>query len=208
VALGIVRDIVTEANAEAEAEAKGSRKGPQKAKRTNGYKVAAPGRRGFGLTVSDWTDVAMDEKDYVLETKPASPIPTDPAGLVAYGERMVELGVWKPSRLQGYLQDLDADSRVNRQLAQERRLEQLFESLLYDKVAAAMPDEFTNLELALELGTEYLAQGEEDGVPEKHLERVRRYLKRCKALGAAAKMASQPPAPPAAAAPEAMPAAA
>jgi hypothetical protein len=72
----------------------------------------------------------------------------------------------------------------------------MFEELLYEKVAAAVPDEFTNLKLALEIGTEYLAQGEEDGVPEKHLERVRRYLKKCKALAAKAVAATQPVAAP------------
>jgi hypothetical protein len=98
------------------------------------------------------------------------------------------------------MQDLDADGRVNRQMAQERQLEKVFEQLLYDDAAAAMPDEFTNLALALEIGTEYLSQGQEDEVSEKHLERVRRYLKRCKALGAKAQAAVTPP-PAAAAAP-------
>jgi len=158
-------------------------------KRTQSYKVAVPGKRG--LTVTDWSDVAIDEKDYVLETKPASPIPTDPAGLVAFGEQMIQLGAWKPTQLAGYLQDLDADGRTNRHMAQERRLEKLFEELLYEKVAAAQPDEFTNYGLALEIGTEYLAQGEEDGVPEKHLDRVRRYLKKCKVLDTAAKASAQ-----------------
>jgi hypothetical protein len=106
---------------------------------------------------------------------------------------MVEIGAWKPTQLAGYMQDLDADGRVNRQMAQERQLEKVFEKLLYDEKAAALPDEFTNLQLALELGTEYLAQGEEDEVPEKHLERVRRYLKRCKTLMAKAQAAAAPP---------------
>lgn len=169
-ALGIVRDIVGEGK--------------------SGYKVATKGKRG--LSRVDWKDAAMDEKDYVIEIKPASPTPTDPAGLVAHGERMIELGVWKPTDLQGYLQDLDSDGRTNRQLSQERNLEKTFEKLLYDPRGAAMPNEFTNLQLALELGGEYLAQGEEDGVPQKHLDRLQRYLKKCKALQAKIAAAGQP----------------
>lgn len=163
----------------------------QERKTKSGYKVAAPGKRG--LTVADWKDIAMDEEDYVLDVKPASPVPTDPDALVAYGERMVELKAWTPARLAGEMQDLDADSRTNRMLAQERNLEKLFDKLLYDKAFAAVPDEFTNVQLALELGPEYLAQGEDDGVPEKHLERVRRYLKRCKALLPPPAPAAAPP---------------
>lgn len=176
-ALSVVRDCVTQ-----------SGNGKDRKKAMSSYKVATPGKRG--LTVTDWKDVALDMKDYVLETKPASPIPTDPAGLVAFGERMIEIGAWKPDRLAGYIQDLDADGRTNRQMSQERGLEKIFESMLYDKTAAYMPDEFTNYALALEIGTEYLAQGQEDGVPEKHLERVRRYLKKCKQLNTAAQQAA------------------
>lgn len=187
VALSIVRDCVTKSEA-----------GKDRKKSISSYKVATPGRRG--LTVTDWKDVAIDEKDYILEIKPANPIPTEPAGLVAFGQQMIELGAWKPDRLAGYLQDLDADGRTNRQMSAERNLEKTYEALLYDKAAAAMPDEFTNYSLALEIGTEYLEQGKEDGVPEKHLERVRRYMKKCKAQAKAAAAAMQPPAPPAAAA--------
>lgn len=184
VALSIVRDIVTK-NAAGEKRSK-----------SGGYKVAVPGKRG--LSVVDWHDVAADEKDYVLETKVASPVPTDPEGLMAYGEQMVNLGAWTPSEFKGYMQDLDSDGRVNKEMAPQRRLEEMFEELLYEPKAAAMPDEWTNYQLALEIGVDYLEQGKEDGVPEKHLERVRRYLKRCKALDLKVKAAAAPPAPPAA----------
>jgi len=190
IALGIVRDIVTTTE---EGKERGER---------GGYKVSVPGKRG--LSVVDWKDAALDEEQYVLQIKPASPIPTDPAGLIAFGQEMVQAGAWKPSQLAGYMQDLDADGRINRQAAQERQLEKTFEELLYEKTAAAMPDEFTNFEMALEIGTEYLAQGMEDEVPEKNLERVRRYLKRCKREMQKAQAANQPPqqaAPPAAAPP-------
>lgn len=175
VALDLVRDIVLF-----------NEKG-EKRKTLGGYKVAAPGKRG--LTAVDWKDVAMDEEDYVLDIKPASPVPTDPDGLIAFGERMVELGAWTPDELAGYMQDLDADARVNLYESKRRSLEKVFEGMLYEKAFAAVPDEFTDVKTALALGPEFLAQGEEDGVPDKHIDRVRRYLKRCKAL-------ILPPAPP------------
>ncbi len=191
VALAKVRDIV-ERNDRGE-------------KRTSlgGYKVAVPGKRG--LSVTDWKAAKLDEDEYVLQVKPSSPIPTDPAGLVALGERMVELRAWTPQQLGGYMQDLDADARVNRQQSQERLLAKIFEKLLYEPSAAAIPDEFTNYQMAIEIGSDYLAMGEDDGVSEKHLERVRRYLKRCKAMAlkaaGAAQAAAAPPGPAAGAAP-------
>ena len=172
VGLSLVRDVVTKGG---------------KADRAGSYKVAAPGKRG--LTVADWQQIQLDEDDYVLEIKPASPVPTDPDALVAFGERMVELQAWTPDQLAGYMQDLDADARVNRRASQERILEEKFENMLYEDRFAAVPDEFTNVKMALEMGSEYLAQGEEDKVPDKHLERVRRFLKKCQAM-------TPPPAPP------------
>jgi hypothetical protein len=174
VALALVRDIVTSKKASDKTHA-------------HGYKVAAPGKRG--LTVTDWKDIQLDEDDYVLEIKPASPVPTDPDALVALGERMVELKAWSPDQLASYMQDLDADARVNKRAAQERQLEKMFDSMLYEKSYAAVPNEFTNVRLALEIGSDFLAQGEEDGVPDKHLERVRRFLRKCTAM-------LPPPAPP------------
>lgn len=182
VALDLVRDVVTKGG---------------KADRAGSYRVAAPGKRG--LTVTDWRDVQLDEDDYVLEIKPASPVPTDPDALVAFGERMVELKAWTPDQLAGYMQDLDADARTNRRSSQERLLERVFEGMLYEKSFAAVPNEFTDVKMALQMGAEYLAQGEDDKVPDKHLERVRRFLRKCVAM-LPPPPAAAPPGPPAPAA--------
>src|SRR6185295_1080279 len=144
VALSVVRDCVLK-----------TENGTDRKKTPSSYVVAMPGERGRGLTKSDWRDARMDEEQYVLEIKPASPIPTEPSGLVAYGEHMLEIGEWQPGELTDYLQDLDADGRVSRKQSARRNLEKTFEKLLYDKVAAAMPDEFTNYAVAIEIGTEY-----------------------------------------------------
>jgi hypothetical protein len=180
VALGIVREIVGDQD-NAAADGKKAKK--------SGYVVSTPGKKG--LTKVDWKDVKADEDEYVLEAMPASPIPTTPEGLVAFGDRMIELGAWKPQQLAGYMQDLDADGQVNRDMAKQRNLEKIFEGLLYDKASAAMPDEFTDFAMAMDIGLNYLAQGEDDGVDEKKLERVRRYLRRVKALTKAAQGAAQ-----------------
>ena len=164
------------------------------------YKVARPGKHG--MSVQDWQNVKMDEDDYILQIKAASPVPTDPDGLVALGERMVELGAWTGEQLAGYMQDLDADARVSRGQSQERGLQKMFESMLTKKKFAAVPDEFTNPQMAMKIGLDYLARGTSDGVNQKYLERIRRYLKRVKNNSA------PPPPPPGAAAGAGVPGAA
>jgi hypothetical protein len=182
VALAKVREIVGEEDSDAK---------DAKKKAGGSYVVSSPGKAG--LSKLDWREIKADEDDYVLESMPASPIPQTPEGLVALGDRMIELGAWKPSMLAGYMQDLDANGRVNRDTAKQRTLEETFEALLYDKVAAALPDEFTDFQMAMELGLDYLAIGEakNSGVPEKHLERLRRYLRRVKGLAEKAQAAAK-----------------
>lgn len=179
VALSVVADCVAK-----------TENGKDRKKATGSYVVKMPGERGRGLSKADWKDAALDEEQYVMQIKPASPIPTEPAGLVAFGEHMLEIGEWQPGQLTDYLQDLDADGRVSRKQSQRRNFEKMFEALLYEKTAAAAPDEFTNYGMAIDIGTEYLEQGLEDDVPEKHLERVRRYLRQCKKLAKAAQEAA------------------
>lgn len=163
--LGIVRDID-------ERTADGKKRDTK-----GGYKTMRADQRG--MTSINWRDVALDEEDYVLDVQPASPIPTTSAGLVAFGEHMLEIGEWQPGTLSGYMQDLDADGRINLARAVERQLSDMFESMLYDDVSSAQPDEFTNYAKAIEIGAQYLALGRDEKVPDKKLDRVRRYLRAC-----------------------------
>jgi len=192
VALSIARDIANEP----EDEISEARK--KKAAKQRGYTVV--GRDNRRLTKLDLNDVVIDEEDYHLSTKPASIVPTTPEGLIAHGQDMMDIGLWTPDIFAEYWQDLDVDGRTNAIVAKRRNLESKFDRALYDGKPLAQPDEFTNYKLAMEIGLQFLDQGEEDGVPDKALEKLRRYLRQVKRLDATVN------APPAAAAPPAVPA--
>jgi hypothetical protein len=185
VALSIARDIANEPEDEvAKARAK-------KTAKQRGYTVK--GRENRRLTSIDFNDIAIDEADYKLTTKPASIVPTTPEGLIAFGQDMMDLGIWTADVFAEYWQDLDADGRTNALVAKRRNLENKFDRALYDGAPLAPPDEFTNYKLAMEVGLQFLDQGEEDGVPDKSLEKLRRYLRQVKRLDAAVN--APPPAP-------------
>lgn len=177
VALSIARDIADEP----EDEITEARK--KKAAKQRGYTVK--GRDNRRLVTLDFNDIAIDEADYKLTVKPASIVPTTPEGLIAFGQDMMDTGLWTADVFAEYWQDLDADGRTNAIVAKRRNLENKFDGALYDGKPLAPPDEFTNYKLAMEIGLQFLDQGEEDGVPDKSLEKLRRYLRQVKRLDAA-----------------------
>lgn len=186
VAISIVRDIVA---TPPEDDKKKSKK--TKPKKTS-YVVQSRGKRGYSRI--DFAEIAVDEANYRVLVKPASVVPTDPEGLKAHGQEMVDLGIWQPDQLAEAWQDLDLDGRTNSTVSKRRNLEKKFDRALYDDAPISPPDEFTDLKLAMQVGLDALSLGEEDGVPEKNLERVRRYLRQVMRL-------APPPAAPAAPAP-------
>ncbi|HEX5370012.1 MAG TPA: hypothetical protein VFY10_11405 [Dehalococcoidia bacterium] len=162
-------------------------------KKKRGYPVVA--KLGKYYQRIDWKDVAIDEANYKLMKKPASPVPTDPEGLLARGQDLVDMGLWTPDRLAEAWGDLDIDGRIDATVAKRRNLERKIDEALYEGAALMPPDEFTDYKLAMEVGLELLNQAEEDGVPQKSVEKVRRYLRQVNR----ANNATNAPPPPAAA---------
>lgn len=193
VAISIVRDIVNDPVEEDDAEKpKGKRKA--KAEKKASYTVAAKSRGA--LTRLDFNEVAIDEENYKITVKPASPVPTEPAGLQAYGQQQVDLGLWEPEDLAEYQQDLDASGRTNTMVSKKRNLERKIDEALYEGKPLMPPDEFTDYKMAMKVGLQMLNQAEEDGVPAKDCEKLRRYLRQVNRLNAQATPAA-PVAPPA-----------
>jgi hypothetical protein len=184
VALSIAKDIAEEPDDEV------AKKRGEKAEKKRGYQVVA--RVDRSLKRLDWEDVAIDEGDYKISVKPASPVPMTPEGLKAEGQDMVDMGVWTPDQLAEAWQDLDIDGRTNATVSARRNLERKMDEALYEGAALTPPDEFTNYKLAMEIGLELLNQAEEDGVPDKNVEKLRRYLRQVNRANAA--IASPPPA--------------
>lgn len=190
VAVSVVRDIVNDL--EERAKVAKPKKGEKPSKAS--YTVEAKGQDG--LTRLDFNEVVIDEENYKLTVKPASPVPTDPAGLKAHGQEMLDLGLWTPDVLAEYWQDLDSEGRTNTTVAKRQNLRKKFDLCLYEGKPLLPPDEFTDFAVAMQVGLEMKDLGEKDGVPEKNLERLRRYLRQVKRLDTATKNASAPAAPP------------
>lgn len=188
VAVSVVRDIVNDLEERAKVKPK---KGEERTKAS--YTVEAKGEDG--LTRLDFNDVVIDEENYKLTVKPASPVPTDPAGLKAHGQEMMDLGLWTADVLAEYWQDLDNSGRTNATVAKRRNLKKKFDLCVYEGKALAMPDEFTDFAVAMQVGLEMLNLGEKANAPAKNLERLRRYLRQVKRLDSDTKAASAPAAP-------------
>jgi hypothetical protein len=126
-----------------------------------------------------------------------------PEGLKADGQDMVDMGVWSPDQLVEAWQDLDIDGRTNATVSKRRNLEKKIDEALYEGQPLQPPDEFTDYKLAMQVGLELMNQAEEDGVPDKSVEKVRRYLRQVNRANAALNPAPAAPAPAASPAPQA-----
>lgn len=146
-------------------------------------KFAVPAAKDrYSLEHLDWSEVDMEEDQYVLAVYPSSSLPDDPAGRVAAVETMVRAGMIPPDRgahllnfpdLEGGFLALDRASYE----ATERQIE-----IMLDEGVQQVPEPFQDLELALKLGQSHYLNAHAQGVPEDRLKLVRTYLSGVQAL--------------------------
>lgn len=136
--------------------------------------VAAPGTAL--LESIDWSDVDLEEDEFVIQVYPTSLLPTTPQGRIDRVNELVTAGIWSPQRGEAALDDLDIESASSRQRAAEKNIERMCENMLIDGQYEG-PDPTNDLPSCLRIGSEYLDEGRADGkTPEKHLDLLYRFL--------------------------------
>ena len=154
--------------------------------------VSAPGTDL--LESIDWKDVDMEEDAYVIQTYPTSLLPLTPQGRIDRVKDLVADGIWSQKRAEAALDDLDVDSAMSADRAQEKDLERICDAMLSDGEYEG-PEPTMDLALCLKVATEQLSCGRLDGSPEKHLDLLYRFLDDVAALKQAIAPAPAP-APP------------
>jgi hypothetical protein len=152
--------------------------------------VAAPGTK-FLETIS-WKDVDLEEDAYVIQPYPVSLLPTTPQGKIDKIGDLVDRGIWSAKRAEAALDDLDPDSEMDAERAQEQDIERMCDDMLTDGKYET-PDPTMDLSMCLKTASTYIALGRLNKAPEKHLDLLYRFLDDVTALQAQL----TPPAPPA-----------
>jgi hypothetical protein len=136
-------------------------------------RVSAPGTDL--LESIDWKDVNMEEDSYVIQSYPTSLLPLTPQGRIDRVKDLVADGIWSQKRAEAALDDLDVDSAMSGDRAQEKDLERICDAMLSDGKYEG-PEPTMDLALCLQVATEQLSCGRLDGAPEKHLDLLYRFL--------------------------------
>ncbi len=158
--------------------------------------IKVPGKRF--IEKIKWSDVDLDDDEFVLQIYPVSKLPNDPEGRMNTIQDMSEAG-WIDGQTARRLLDFpDLDSEENLANAQLDYLHMVLDKMVENGDFTA-PDPFDNLPVARKLAMEYYSQGKLNDLDEEKLELLRRFMQQIDMLTAAtvAPIQTAPPAGPA-----------
>lgn len=170
------------------------------------YRVSAPVR---GRTVEmNWSEVKLDEDQYVMKCFPISALSRDPVGRTQDVQELMQAGVISSRTGQKLLDFPDLEQYESLATAMEDHLTDVVERMAYDGDTYE-PEPYDDLALAKEIALETYARGHTNGLEEERMEMLRVFMSQIDEMNAAAQAAAMPPAGPAGAAgaPQAVPAA-
>jgi hypothetical protein len=150
----------------------------------------------------DWAKLGIDRDTYETTIYPVSNLPLTPQGRLDYVAKMLQTGLWDLTRAKLAMDDLDIESADDLTNAVARRVQQQMEEMLYEGVPAH-PSEMTPYQEILTTAGMYLALGESDKAPPKHLSLIMRFVDEAKAIQKKLTASAAPPPPAAAAGPPA-----
>lgn len=137
------------------------------------YKVRSIGKGQ--LSVIKWSDVHLDEDDYVIRVYPTSLLPSTPAGKLAWAQDMINSGAMPPEDVLDVVDFPDVEQYTKRKNAARKVVERNIAHMLKTGEFIS-PEPFDNHGLALKLVNEAYHCARLDGVPEDRLELLRRYM--------------------------------
>lgn len=144
------------------------------AKRVGGsYKVRSVDKRG--ITLITWSEIDLDDEEYVIRVYPTSLLPSTPAGKLAWAQDMINGGVMPPEDVLDVVDFPDVEQYARRKNAARKLVERNVDHMLRTGEFVS-PEPFDNHALALKLVNEAYHCARLDGVSEDRLELLRRYM--------------------------------
>jgi hypothetical protein len=149
-------------------------------------KVKVPGKR-FIETIK-WSDVDLDDDQFVLQIYPVSKLPKDPEGRIQTIQELMQGGIVDPQTGRRLLDFPDLEAEEQLANASSDYLHKVLDDIV-DHGKAKAPEADDNLAAAKKLVLEYIALGKLNNLAPDRLEMLRSWNKQLDALTA-------PPAPP------------
>jgi hypothetical protein len=137
------------------------------------YEVVFP-NTNFMETV-DWSDIDLDEEQYVLKAYPTSSLSDDLTGRLAETQEMMQAGLISPRTGKKLMDMPDLEMEESLSNASEDYICKCLEDMLFDGKYKP-PEQFNDLTLAKQLALQYYNRAQLMGCPDKKLKLVRKYL--------------------------------
>lgn len=153
------------------------------ADRDGDYAVNAPQRKRTMLKIK-WSEIDLDEADFVTEIFPASALPRDPAGRLAMVQDFINLNLLDKEDVPRLLNfpDLEAVNELNEASAEFTNMQM---EAMIDRSEAQSPEPYQNLVYAKKFAQSSLLAAATQKVPEANLQLVREYINECVVMIAA-----------------------
>jgi len=134
--------------------------------------VKVPGKRF--IEKIKWSEVSLDDDDFVMQIYPVSKLPNDPEGRLSTIQEMAEAG-WIDAPTARRLMDFpDLDAEENLANAQRDYLGKILDQIV-EKGIQTLPEPDDNLQMAKKLVMEYISAGKLNELDEDRLEMLRTF---------------------------------
>lgn len=127
------------------------------------------------LETIKWSEIAVDDNEYIMQMFPTSQLPSTPAGKLAYVNELIQSGMIDQQFGLSLLEFPDTENYATMKTAPLDDILETFDLMLY-KGKYTPPEPFQNLKLGLELGQLLYLRAKKDDCPEENLDLVRRWL--------------------------------
>lgn len=134
--------------------------------------VKVPGSKW--IQTVDWKDVQLEDDEFVLQAFPINSFPSDPAGRLSSITDYIKAGFLTQRAGRRLLDFPDLEMAEELSNAQEDYIHMVLEKII-DDGEYTPPDDADDLQCALELAGDYIAQGKRDGLEEDKLELLRTF---------------------------------
>lgn len=128
-----------------------------------------------------WSEIDLEDNEYMIQMFPASSLPRTPAGRLAYVQELIQAGFVDMDFARRLLDFPDIDQYSTLKTAPLDNILYTIEKVL-DDGEFVTPEPFQNLDLGIMLMQEAYLKALNDGAPEEHLDMARRWIKQAKTL--------------------------
>ncbi len=143
-------------------------------KRTKKYEVIFPDTK-FMETV-DWSDIQLDDEEFVLKAFPTSSLSDDLTGRLAEVQELAQAGMVSPRSARRLMDMPDVEMSDKLANAGEDRLHQIIEKMLKDGEVTRFEPGFHDAQLGAQLCLQYINYAEYHACPDERIQLVRDFL--------------------------------